>query len=387
MRRKFVFAPDSFKGSLSAAEICGMLTAAAGRHFPDAATVSIPVADGGEGTVEALLLAAGGRRATVRVTGPLGGNVDAVYGVLPDGRTAVLEMAQASGLGLAPAGRLDPMRAASTGTGEMLRHALDGGLRRILIGIGGSATNDGGMGMLTALGARFSDDGGERLSGSGSELARVADADLSNLHPALAETEITVICDVNNPLLGERGATYVYGPQKGAGASALALLERGMTRYAGVLSRAAGRDIADIPGAGAAGGVGAALAGVLGAVLLPGISVVLDAVHFDEQIRDASLVITGEGRMDGRSIRYGKVPAGVAERCARQNVPVIAIVGGLSEGAEALYDLAEASVMTTINAAMSVDEAMRDARGLFIGAADRVFRMLRIGMRLCEEEE
>lgn len=382
--KKFVFAPDSFKGSLSAMEICALLAEASKRHFPQTETVSIPVADGGEGTVDALLLATGGRRETVRVTGPMGAPVEAAYGILPDGETAVLEMAQASGLALVPAGQLNPLRATSFGTGEMLRHVLDSGYRRVLLGIGGSATNDGGMGMLSALGARFTDDAGEVLSGTGEALERVAGVDLAGLHPALAEAELRVICDVNNPLLGEQGATAVYVPQKGADAPMRARLEAGMARYAQLVSAAAGRDIAIIPGAGAAGGMGAALAGVLGAALLPGIAAVLDTVGFDDHLQAAGLVITGEGRIDGQSIRFGKVPAGVAARCARRGVPVVAIVGGMADGAEALYDIAEASIITTINAAMPVEEAMRDARALFAGAADRMFRMLRIGMGLRE---
>lgn len=379
---KFIFAPDSFKGSLSAVEICALLTAAAEKHFPGVDAVSIPVADGGEGTVDALVTACGGTRETVCVTGPMGEAEEAAYGVLDDGQTAVLEMAQASGLAMVAAGDLDPMRATSQGIGEMLRHALDKGFRRVLIGIGGSATNDGGMGFLAALGARFFDGAGARLRGCGAELGRVARADLSALHPALPMATITVLCDVNNPLLGAHGATAIYGPQKGVNEKSFPVLEAGMARYAAVMRDALGRDIAGFPGAGAAGGMGAALAGVLGAKLLPGIAAVLDTVGFDEKLRGASLVITGEGRIDGQSIRFGKVPAGVAERCARQKVPVIAIVGGMSGGAEALYDIAQASIMTTINGAMPVETAMHEARPLFEGAADRMFRMLKIGMGL-----
>lgn len=380
--QKFIFAPDSFKGSLTAIEICELLTEAAARHFPQTSVQSIPVADGGEGTVDALVLAAGGRKESVWVTGPMGEPVCASYGILPDGQTAVMEMAQASGLALVQAGQLSPLRATSLGFGETLCHVLDKGFRKATIGIGGSATNDGGMGMLTALGARFTDEEGNRLIGSGEELGKVAYLDMSAMHPALFSTEITVLCDVNNPLLGVNGATYVYGPQKGANAESLPILETGMAHYAVLVAGVTGKDIASFPGAGAAGGMGAALAGVLGARLKPGIAAVLDTVGFDDCLRDASLVITGEGRMDGQSIRFGKVPAGVAERCASKGVPVVAIVGGMADGAEALYDLAEASIMTTINAAMSIESAMRNARPLFESAADRMFRILKIGMGL-----
>ena len=379
---KFVFAPDSFKGSLSAMEICDMLTKAAKRHFPEAETKSLPVADGGEGTVDALVPATGGEKEMVQVTGPMGEKVQTEFGVLPDKRIVVMEMAQASGLALVPAGELNPLKASSFGTGEMLAVALDKGFRHILLGIGGSATNDGGMGMLTALGARFFDEKGEKLVGSGAELERVKAVDFSNLHRAFSQAEITVLCDVSNPLLGETGATAIYGPQKGADAKMRVALERGMVQYAAVVSKAVDHDIANFPGAGAAGGMGAALKGVLGAKLMPGIAAVLDTMGFEEWIEDANLVITGEGRIDGQSIRFGKVAAGVAKRCAKMNVPVIAIAGGMADGAEELYTLAEASIITTINAAMPVEEAMQNAHTLFENAADRLFRMLKIGRRL-----
>lgn len=379
---KFVFAPDSFKGSLSAAQICALLTDAAARHFPRAVIRNLPVADGGEGTVEALVLATGGRTETVEVTGPMGNPVRAAYGILGDGETVVVEMAQASGLPLVTPGEANPLKATSLGTGEVIAHVLRAGYRKLIVGIGGSATNDGGMGMLTALGACFYDRTGAQLTGSGGELARAARLDMTGMLPELARAEFTVMSDVSNPLLGPNGATYVYGPQKGAGADTLPILEAGMARYAALLAGETGKDIAGFPGAGAAGGMGAALAGVLGATLKPGIAAVLDAVGFDDHLRDASLVITGEGRMDGQSIRFGKVPAGVAQRCAKKGVPVVAIVGGMEDGAEALYDLAESSIITTINGAMPIESAMRNAGSLFEGAADRMFRMLKIGMGL-----
>lgn len=378
---KFVFAPDSFKGSLTAERVCALLAQAVAEHFPQAATDSIPVADGGEGTVDALVFSTGGQTAEVTVTGPMGDPVKATYGILGDGETAILEMAQASGLPLVR-GEKNPLLATSYGTGELLAHVLAAGHRRLYIGIGGSATNDGGMGMLSALGARFMDEHGAALQGSGGALGRVAAVDLSGLLPALRAAELTVISDVTNVLLGEDGATAVYGPQKGVTPETFAQLEAGMANYAGVLEGALGKQIRDLPGAGAAGGMGAALGGVLGAEIRSGISTVLDIAGFDARVRDASLVITGEGRIDGQSIRFGKVAAGVAKRCAPLGVPVIAIVGGMADGAEGLYDLAEASIMTTINAAMEVDHAMAHAEALFRSAADRMFRMLKIGGRL-----
>ncbi len=377
---KFVFASDSFKGSLTAVEIARMLDIAARAHFPDADTVLAPVADGGEGTVDALSLAMGGESREVIVTGPLGKQATARYCVADGGQTAVLEMAQASGLPLAREN--DPMRASSFGTGELLSRAAMDGARRILLGIGGSATNDCGMGMLAALGARFFDENGETLTPCGAALARVARADLSGLLPALKALQIDVLCDVDNPLLGERGATAVYGPQKGVSPDMMPILENGMRHFADILEDTLGRDIASIPGAGAAGGVGAALAGVLGARMLPGIDAVLDAMCFDDLIADADIVFTGEGRIDSQSIRYGKVPAGVAKRCARAGIPVVAIVGGMGEGAEGLYALADSGIITTVNAPMSVSDAIENAYAFYASAADRAFRLLKIGMRL-----
>ncbi len=379
---KFVFVPDSFKGSLTALEITQMLERAARAHFPDAECVSVPVADGGEGTVDALLRACGGERVSCRVTGPMGDAVEAAYGLIDDGATAVLEMAAASGLPLVPPAARDPLRATSFGTGEMLLHALQGGARRILIGIGGSATNDGGMGMLSALGARFYDGDGNALRGSGAELARVARVEFDGLSPLLREAAIEVICDVSNPLLGENGATAIYGPQKGVTQAMHAGLEAGMANYAARIEAVLRRDIAGMRGAGAAGGMGAALGGVLGARMRSGIDAVLDTVHFDALLDGCDLAITGEGRIDRQSVEFGKVPTGVARRCAARGVPVVVLVGGMGEGAEALYDVAESTILATVNAPMSLEFAMREAKPLFAGAADRLFRVLKIGMSM-----
>lgn len=379
---KFIFAPDSFKGSLSALESCDILERVTARIFPEVETISIPVADGGEGTVDALLRAMGGKRIKTPVTGPMFEAETAVWGLLPDGKTAVMEMAQASGLPYVPANRRDPRRATSLGTGEMIAAALNMGVRSILIGIGGSATNDGGMGMLTALGARFFDAHGNDVSPVGGEMAHVEAVDFSGLMPALKETEITVICDVTNPLLGENGATFIYGPQKGATDGIRDELEAGMAHYAQVVSAAAGRDIASFPGAGAAGGLGAALGGVLHAQLKSGIDAVLDAVDFDQKLKGVSLAITGEGRIDGQSVRFGKVPVGVAKRCAAQGIPTAAIVGGIGSGAEGLFDLCESTIMTTVTGPMSLEKAMEDAPALYEYAAERLLRAIRMGMNL-----
>ena len=379
---KMLFASDSFKGSLSAVEICNLLEKAAETIFPGAETVSIPIADGGEGTVEALLRAMGGRWMTTRVADPLFTPVDAKWGMLSDGTTAVMEMAQASGLPYVPQDQRDPRYTTSYGTGEMIGDALRQGARKILIGIGGSATNDGGMGMLSALGAVFTDAKGKQVSPVGDGLARVAHADFSHLLPELKECKITVLCDVTNPLLGPTGATYTYGPQKGGTPAICDGLEAGMTNYARVIQQVTGKDIDHIPGAGAAGGLGAAFAGVLGATLKSGIDAVLETVDFDQKLTDVDLVVTGEGRIDGQSVRFGKVPVGVARHCAAKHIPVLCIVGGMGEGAEGLFDLCESTIQTTVSGPMPLEEAMANAGKLYLDAALRLFRAVRIGMKL-----
>lgn len=379
---KLIFAPDSFKESLTALEICEILERVTARHFPDAETICIPVADGGEGTVDALLRAMDGRRIRTQVTGPLFEPETAQWGLLSDGVTAVMEMAQASGLSYVPLPQRDPRRTTSFGTGEMIAEALRQGVRKILIGIGGSATNDGGIGMLQALGAVFTDAAGQPVPPVGGALASVAKADFSGLLPELRHTEITVICDVTNPLLGENGATWIYGPQKGATPEICAELEAGMAHFAQVAAVAAGRDIASFPGAGAAGGLGAALGGVLGAQLRSGIDAVLDAVDFSAKLEGVSLAVTGEGRIDGQSVCFGKVPVGVAKRCAQRGIPTVAIVGGIGEGAEGLFQLCESTIQTTVSGPMSLQAAMSNAPALYEQAADRLFRAIKIGMHL-----
>lgn len=379
---KFVFAPDSFKGSLSAMEAVQLLETAAKRHFPDAECICVPVADGGEGTVDALCLACGGQKAQLEVTGPMGRPVRANYALIDGGNTAVIEMAQASGLPLVDPSERDPLRATSFGTGQLIRHVLQNGARKLLIGIGGSATNDGGMGMLCALGARFTDAQGQLLSGCGEDLARVARADFSGLCPELQGTELQVICDVSNPLLGDQGATAVYGPQKGVTPQTALILESGMRNYAARLKAALGRDVASFPGAGAAGGMGAALGGVLSAKMRSGIDAVLDAVRFDALLEHCDLVVTGEGRIDRQSVAFGKVPAGVAKRCRAKEIPVVAVVGGAGDGAETFFDLADSAIVPTPNGPMSLEFAMKEAPALFLQAADRLFRILKMGLRM-----
>lgn len=377
---KFVFAPDSFKGTLSATQICDILEEAARRHYGQNVLISrAPIADGGEGTVDALLLAAGGQRRFCDVTGPYGEKIRAAYGLLPDG-TAVAEMAAASGL--AVTGGRDPMRASSAGTGEMLRCILESGAKKVLIGIGGSATNDGGAGMMHALGARFFGRQNEKIMPVGGNLRFIVRAELGEMQKALRDVQIEVICDVTNPLCGPEGATAVYGPQKGATAETIPLLEEGLRSFAEVLGRALGRDAAAFPGAGAAGGMGMALHGVMGAALRSGADAVLEYAGFAHMIENADLCITGEGRLDSQSVLYGKAVSAVAKRCAEANVPLAVIAGSLGEGAREIYNICPCALMVTPDGPMPLESALARAQELMRDAADRLFATLVIGARV-----
>ena len=341
----------------------------------DFEVLALPVADGGEGTSLVVTGAAGGDTVTVKVHGPLMEPVDASYGMLP-GTRAVIEMAAASGLVLVPEDRRDPLITTSYGTGELIRDALDRGSRDITIAIGGSATNDGGTGCMSALGYVFRDSGGHKLAGSGISLGSIASIDDSQADPRLREAKFTVMCDVRNPLTGPDGATHVYGPQKGADEESLEILERGMVNYKAVLEKTTGIDCDKVPGAGAAGGMGAALHAILGAELRPGIEAVLDLIGFDGMIRGADLVITGEGRADSQSLE-GKVMQGVALRAQKAGVPVTAIVGSLGEGWEGLLECGISKIIPIAPEGMSVEESMDRAEELYYEAAKKYLLTLK----------
>lgn len=377
---KILLASDSFKGSLTSRQIGDLLTQAVGEIFPAAETIALQVADGGEGTMSTVVQAMHGSWKTVLVPGPLGDTVHARYGLLP-GQKAIIEMAEASGLTLIAPEQRNAARTSTYGTGMLIRDALDAGIRDLTIAIGGSATNDGGMGAMQALGVRFVDRDGKPVSGCGAQLGQVARIDMQGLHPAVAQTKFTVMCDVTNPLLGAHGATYTFGRQKGADDATLDQLEAGMTHYAEVVSRTLGRDLSGVPGAGAAGGLGFALMAFLNAQAQPGIDAVLDLLDFDRKLQGVDLVITGEGRMDGQSA-CGKVPSGVGRRCKKAGVPAVAIVGGLLSGYESIYDCGIDSVVTTISGAMTLDEAMANCEPLYLDAARRLLRTIRCGMAL-----
>ena len=379
---KILFASDSFKGTLSSEMIIKLLDTSAKQVFPDCETFGVPIADGGEGTVDAVIAVTRGEIRQVTVHGPLMEEVTASYGVFRED-SAIIEMAAASGLPMVPAGKQNPLHTTTYGTGELIKDALDAGYRKLSIAIGGSATNDGGMGAMRALGVRFLDNGGQELEGCGRDLIRVADIDVSGLHPGVAEAEITVMCDVNNPLTGPDGATYTFGKQKGGTPPVLDELEAGMKQYRTILEDKLGMDVDKIPGAGAAGGLGAALCVFLHANLKSGIETVLDVIGFDDLLDGVDLVVTGEGRIDWQSA-FGKVPSGVGARCQARGIPAVAVVGGMGNGAEKIYEFGIDSMITTINGAMEIEEALDRAEELYAGAADRMFRMVKVGMGITQ---
>ena len=374
---KFLFASDSFKGTLSSRRTAELLTQAAEEIFPGCECAGLEVADGGEGTTEAVLSAVDGRRIPVSVKGPLWEQREAFYGALGENQ-AVMEMAEASGLPLVPKELRDPRNTTTFGTGEMIRDAIDRGFRDISIAIGGSATNDGGIGCMRALGVRFLDESGREIRGCGADLIKIRTIDCSGLDTRIKERKVrfTVMCDVKNPLCGADGAAYTFGKQKGGTPEMLDELEAGMQNYRALLLQEFGVNMDEVPGAGAAGGLGAALTAFLNAEMKSGIETVLDLIGFEEKLQGVSLVVTGEGRADWQSV-FGKVMQGVGSRCQRMGVPAVAIVGSMGTGAEQIFDHGIESIMTTVNGIMPLEEAMERAEELYLGAARRMFRMLR----------
>ncbi|MEB8478634.1 glycerate kinase [Cronobacter malonaticus] len=358
--KKIVIAPDSFKESLSAMDVAKAIEAGFREIYPQAHYVCVPMADGGEGTVEAMVAATGGQIITTPVTAPLGNKVDGFFGLLGDGETAVVEMAAASGLHLVPAAQRDPRITTSYGTGELILAALERGVKAIIIGIGGSATNDGGAGMMQALGARFLDGEGHELAPGGAALARLARLDLSALDPRLAQVSVTVACDVDNPLCGEKGASAVFGPQKGATPAMVTELDAALRRFGEQLEAVTGKTIISAPGAGAAGGMGAALLGMLNAELRPGIEIVIESLGLAQAVSDADLVITGEGRLDSQSI-HGKTPIGVARVAKQFQRPVVAIAGSLTPDYQIVHEHGIDAAFSVIDRIATLQEALEDA--------------------------
>lgn len=374
---KILLVPDSFKGTLSSRQVCQVMAGQLRRFFPQAQVKSIPVADGGEGSVEAFLAAAGGERRTRTVTGPFGEPVDAFYGVLGDGRTAVIEMAACAGLPLAE-GRLNPERATTYGVGELLLAAKEAGCSKAILGLGGSCTNDGGVGAAAALGAKFTRADGTAFVPTGGTLGEIAALDVSPVAQALQGMELTAMCDIDNPLYGEAGAAAVFAPQKGADAAMVARLDAGLRHLGQVSARCLGRDFSHLPGAGAAGGLGFGMAAFCGAQLRMGIDAVLDAVGFDSLLPGTDVVFTGEGKIDSQSAR-GKVVSGVAARCRKAGVPVVAVVGQIGQGFEEMYQQGLTAVFSINRAAQPFAESRFHAGENLALTMENIARLLAAG--------
>ncbi len=402
-RMKVVIAPQTFKGGLSGVEVARAIERGVQSVYPQAETVRIPVADGGDGTLDALVLGTGGQLFTSRVMGPLGTPVTALWGAMgddtsrcaegtagpaspsvetpcPEGRerVAVIEMARASGLALVPPRRRDPRITTSYGTGELIRDALDKGYRRIIVGLGGSATNDGGVGMAQALGVRFLDSNGRELPLGGGALSRLARIDMSSLRFGVMEARITAATDVSNPLCGPNGASIVYGPQKGASPNIALLLDTALDHLSHVIQRSLGLDVRDEPRGGAAGGMGVGLISFANARIESGVDLVCRTLGFDEHLEGANLVITGEGRVDGSTV-YDKAPVGVARRAKARGIPVIVMAGHLGPGYEEVYKYGIDGVVPLLDRPMTFENSINRTAELLRAATERTMRLIKLG--------
>lgn len=379
---RVVVAPNAFKGSLSAVEAAEAIREGIQAVMREAGVIAVPIADGGDGTVEALVAATNGQRRVVRVRGPLGEPVDAEYGLIDHEATAVIEMAKAAGLRLVPPDKRDPRITTTYGVGELLQHAYDAGARHFIVGIGGSATNDGGAGMAQALGYHLLDDQGHELPPGGLALKRLARIHVGGVHANWKEAHVEVASDVSNPLTGPNGASAIYGPQKGATPEMVAELDAALRRLAEVIRRDLGIDVEHLPGAGAAGGLGAGLVAFAGAELKPGAEMVMAALKLDARLEGADLVITGEGRLDSQTARFGKGPAAVARHARAAGIPVVAIGGSIADEKELalLFDAVEATIVEP----STLDDALAHARDLLVRASSRIMRQLVAGGRLRE---
>jgi glycerate kinase len=377
---KIVIAPDKFKGSLSAAQAASAITRGVRKAAPDAIVDSAPMADGGEGTVDALVAATSGSIRTAIVAGPLGERVTATYGILGDGSTAVIEMAAAAGLVLVPKDRRDPAKTTTIGVGELILDAVQNGAQRVIVGIGGSATNDGGAGLAQALGYRLLDEKDEPIEPAGGTLDRLAKIEISLRSRALDRIQIDIACDVDNPLCGPEGASAIYGPQKGASPAQVELLDRNLAHFAAIIERDLGVAIRDLPGAGAAGGLGAGLVAFAHGRLKRGIDLIVDAVHLADRLQGASLCLTAEGSLD-RSSAFGKTVVGVSKIAKRDNIPVIALAGTIGPGAEDVIEAGIDAYFSVCPGPITLDEAVKNAAELLEHAAEHALRAFLAGRR------
>jgi glycerate kinase len=373
---KIVIASDSFKGSCSTLEVANHIERGIKKIFNGANIVKIPVADGGEGTVDALVLGTNGKYEEVEVVGPLGEIVRAKYGVIYDD-IAVIEMAAASGITLVHRDKLNPLITTTYGTGQLINSAMEKGLKKIYIGLGGSSTNDGGVGMAQALGVSFKDESGNEIGYGGGELSKIRKIDISNINPALKDIDIVIMTDVENPLCGLTGASYIFGPQKGASDEDVKLLDDNLRYYGNLIGSFLGKNIIDTPGTGAAGGLAVSLLAFGNASIERGIEKILELVNIERHIQNADLIITGEGKIDKQSV-YGKVPIGVAKIADRYNLPVVAIVGSVGEGASKVHSYGIDLIMDIVNGPMTLDNAIKNAPELIETAAENLARILKM---------
>lgn len=376
---KIVIAPDSYKGCRSALEVSNAIESAFLEFYPEMNIVKVPIADGGEGTVDALVTATNGKLMFSDVLGPLGEKIIAKWGILGDSTTAVIEMASASGLPLVPREKRNPYITSTFGTGQLIISALNANCKKIVIGIGGSATNDGGAGMAKALGAKFFDNSGKELDDGGYALQKLEKIDISKIDQRIKNTEILVACDVDNPLCGPRGASAVYGPQKGATPEMILELDKALLNFSDVAQDVTGKDVKNIAGAGAAGGLGAGLMFFTEASLMPGVELILEVTDFNNLVKDADLVITGEGNTDFQTV-FGKAPVGVAKAAKKYNIPVICISGGLGDGYESVFENGIDAIISISSGPVSLDECMLNGASMITAATKRLIRTLRVGM-------
>lgn len=372
---KIVVAPDSFKESLSATAVAKNIAIGIRKVLPEATLVEIPISDGGEGLLEALIEPLDGTLKNVYVKDPLMRNITAPYGILKDGKTAIIEMAMASGMELLNDDEKNPMVTSTFGTGLLIKDALDQGCTKIIIGLGGSATNDGGMGMIKALGGKFLDEQGNAIDEGGGAIENLKHIDISNLDKRLSNCEIIAACDVSNPLTGPNGSAMVFGAQKGANEEQQLQLDKNLILYAQTIKSDLGIEVNAIPGAGAAGGMGAAIAGFFNGKLVPGIDLIMDTLNLDEHIKDADWVITGEGKIDHQTIN-GKTVSGIAKMASKYSVPVIAIAGKVDSNLDELYNIGVTATFSIANQPMTLQEAMANTDTLIQACLENVFRVI-----------
>lgn len=376
--KKFILVPDSFKGTMSSAKVCEIMKKSINNHYPQAEVISIPVADGGEGSVDCFLNAVGGKKVDVIVKDPYFNDMNAFYGILPD-NTAVIEMASCAGLPLVGENKHAELTT-TFGVGQLMLHAVKNGCKKILMGLGGSATNDGGTGAAAAVGVRFIDKDGNEFVPVGNTLKDICSIDISNIDPSLKDVEISTMCDIDNPLCGENGAAYVFAPQKGADENMVEYLDKSLLHLSEVIKKDIGIEIKDIPGSGAAGGMGGGMVAFFSSSLCMGIEGVLDTVKFNDIVKDADIVFTGEGKIDSQSLR-GKVVIGVARRTNKVNVPLISVVGYIDEGIEEAYDLGVTSIFAINKKPVAFSEAKPYSERNLYDTMDNILRTLKINSK------